>query len=220
MSETAAIAAGPSRLRLWCELLALFVGVPVLMAVFFGLYPLFPVILALAGVAAALLMVTPGFRWAELLRRPGPGSLAMTIGLTLVTAAVCSGLALWLVPERFLEFPRERPELWAFVMLAYPIASALPQELIYRPLFFRRYGRLFGSERWAILANAALFGLGHLFYMNPVTILTTVVAGGIFAAAYLRSQSFLLAVLLHAIAGQIVFTSGLGIFFYHGAVPR
>jgi len=93
-------------------------------------------------------------------------------------------------------------------------------ELVYRPLFFRLYGRLFRSERWALVANAALFGLGHLFYMNPVTILSTMAAGAIFAAAYLRSQSFLLAVILHALAGQIVFTSGLGVFFYHGAVGR
>jgi hypothetical protein len=32
--------------------------------------------------------------------------------------------------------------------------------------------------------------------------------------------SFAYAVVLHGLAGQIIFTSGLGIFFYHGAVGR
>ena len=36
--------------------------------------------------------------------------------------------------------------------------------------------------------------------------------------AYLRNRSTLLAVVLHSIAGQLIYTSGLGVFFYHGAV--
>ncbi len=219
-AATAAADQAPGRARLWAEMLGLFVGVPLLMAAFFGQYPLLPSVIALAGVAAALLWATPGFRFSELLRRPGKGALAMSLGVAAATAAGCTFLALWLVPERFLAMPAERPELWLMIMVLYPLVSALPQELIYRPLFFRRYGALFPSERWALAANAAAFGLGHLFYMNAITILASAAAGAIFAAAYLRSRSFLLAVMLHALAGQIVFTSGLGIFFYHGAVGR
>ncbi|GMG81304.1 hypothetical protein LNKW23_05170 [Paralimibaculum aggregatum] len=216
----AAAMSRPTRLRLWGEMLALFVGVPVLMAYFFGSYPLFPVLIALTVVAAGLLAITPGFGFRELLRWPAPGSALIAVLMGIATFVICSALALWLVPDRYLAFPRDNTRLWLMVMLLYPLASALPQELIYRPLFFRRYGGLFRSERWALAANAAAFGLGHLFYMNPVTILSTVVAGAIFGAAYLRSNCFLFAVLLHALAGQIMFTSGLGVFFYHGAVGR
>ena len=47
----------------------------------------------------------------------------------------------------------------------------------------------------------------------------TVAGGLIFAQAYLGRGGFALAVVLHAVCGAIVFTSGLGAFFYHGAVP-
>ncbi|MEM9144701.1 MAG: CPBP family intramembrane glutamic endopeptidase [Pseudomonadota bacterium] len=220
LSDTAAPSDPTTRLpraRLWAEFTALFIGVPILMAVFFGHYPLFGAILALTGVAAMLLAGTPGFRWAELRRLPGRGALLPGLGLVVLTAAACLAVASWLVPERVLEFPRNRPHLWAMVMIAYPFASALPQELIYRPLFFRRYGALFGTPAIACMVNALAFGLGHLFYMNPVTIGLTVLAGWVFALAYLR-YGFIAAVLLHAVAGQIVFTSGLGLYFYHGAV--
>ncbi len=209
--------AGPSRARLWAEFAILFIGVPILMAAFFGQYQLFPVLIGLTAIAAALLAMTPDFRIAELRRRPGPGAMQLAAAFLLATATAAIAIAALMVPDRLFAFPLYAPERWAMVMLLYPLVSALPQELIYRPLFFRRYGRLFGSGPTQVAVNAIAFGLGHLFYMNPVTIGLTVIASAVFAIAYLR-HGFLMAVLLHAVAGQIIFTSGLGIFFYHGAV--
>jgi hypothetical protein len=140
--------------------------------------------------------------------------LAAAAAIALGAAAA----ALALVPHAFLWMPFGATGLWVMIMALYPPLSAAPQELIYRTLFFERYGRLFPSDAHAIAANAALFGLGHLFYLNPMTIAATALAGALFAWAYLRARSTLLAWLLHAIAGQIVFTVGLGRFFYHGAV--
>lgn len=208
------------RLRLWTEAAVLFVGVPLAMAHGFGQYPLLPVLLGLAVVAAVLLALTPGFRFAELLASPVLGAWRLILGVTLLTGAACTALALLRVPGALLAMPLQRTELWIAVMIAYPVASVLPQELIYRPLFFRRYGGLFASDRAAVAANAVAFGLGHLFYANALTILTAGVAGAVFAVACLRHGSFLLAVVLHAIAGQIVFTAGLGVYSYHGAVGR
>mgnify|MGYP006269832469 CR=1 FL=1 len=215
---TPAGAARPTWLRLWAEMLALFVGVPVAMAASFGLYPLFPVILALAGVAVLLLGLTPGFRFRELLRGPVLGEWRLILGFSLAVGLACVVIAAVLLPGQMFWIPLQRPELWVMIMVFYPLLSAVPQELIYRPLFFRRYGGLFPNEGVAVLANAVAFGIGHLFYMNPVTILMTAAAGVIFGWAYLRHRSFLLACVLHAIAGQIVFTVGLGRYFYHGAI--
>ncbi len=208
------------RARLWAEFLALFAGVPVAMAVFFGQYPLFPVILSLAILALVLLAVTPGFSPRELLRGPVAGQWKLIAAFALTGAALSFGLALALVPERFLEFPRQRTELWLLILLLYPLFSALPQELIYRVLFFRRYGALFPSEKLALVANTVAFGLAHLFFMNPLTIGLAALAGLIFGAVYLRFGSVLLATVLHGLAGQLVFTSGLGVFFYHGAIGQ
>ena len=213
-------AAAPSRRRLRAELGLLFVGVPVLMTAFFGHYPLLPAVLALGGVALSLLARTPGFAFAELLRPPPRSALWPSALFLIATAAACTAVSLALVPGRFLAIATERTGLWVMIMVFYPLLSALPQELIYRPLFFRRYGTLFRRPQAALAANAVAFGVGHLFYQNPVTILMTMVGGLAFGYAYQRTGSFLLAFFLHAVAGQIVFTAGLGVYFYHGAVGR
>jgi len=103
-------------------------------------------------------------------------------------------------------------------MALYPIFSALPQELIYRGLFFRRYGPLFGDGRRLVVANALAFGWGHLFYENWIAVTLSFVAGTVIGWAYWRTRSFPLAWALHAMGGMAVFTSGLGIYFYSGAV--
>lgn len=216
-----AVAATPARrARLWAEVAALFVGTPVLMVAFFGQYPLFPVLVGLAGLSALLLWATPGFRFRELVEGPVLREWRLILGFAVLVALACTAIALVLVPGRFLDLPLNRPGLWLAIMLAYPIASVLPQELIFRPLFFRRYGALFPNVGTAVAANAVAFGLGHLFFLNWLTISMTAVGGAVFAWAYMRHRSFLLACVLHAVAGQIVFTAGLGIFFYHGAIMR
>jgi CAAX protease family protein len=205
---------------LWAEFLGLFGGVPVAMAVFFGQYPLFAVVLALTVLALVLLARTPGFSTRELLCGPVLGQWKLIAAFTLAVGVLTFGLALVLVPERFLELPRQRTGLWLMIMLIYPLASALPQELMYRALFFCRYGTLFPREKLALAVNAAAFGLAHLFYMNPVTIALATLGGLIFGLVYMRTGSVLLATVLHAIAGMLVFTSGMGIYFYHGAVGQ
>lgn len=212
------IAVIPSQARLWAEFAGLFVGVPVLMAVYFGQYSLFAAVWSLAAVAATLLALTPGFSWKSLLQGPVLSEWRVILICSAVSAATCLLFVFALVPERFLELPSYRTALWVLIMVAYPLASAWPQELIFRSLFFERYGVLFPGTALAIAVNGAVFGFGHLFYMNPVTISMTAIGGAVMGWAYMRSRSMLLAWVLHSLAGQMVFTSGLGIFFYHGAV--
>ncbi|MEM6677342.1 MAG: CPBP family intramembrane glutamic endopeptidase [Pseudomonadota bacterium] len=207
------------RRRLAIEATLLFVGVPLVMLLTAGSFPLFPILGILTALAIILLAQTPDWSSRELLQgdlRPWLGFAAAYIVATLV---ITGGLVLWLVPDAFLGFPTRAPERWLLVMMLYPIVSVLPQELIFRPLFFRRYGGLFPSLNAAILANGLVFGIGHLFYQNPVAIGMTTFSGLIIGWAYARSGSFLLACILHAAGGMLVFTMGLGRFFYHGAIP-
>ena len=207
-----------SRLRLLAEFVILFVGVPVAMAAFFGQYSLFAVVWLLAGVAAVLLWRTPGWSFRRLLAGPVIGEWRLILAFSVLTALACLAFTFALVPERFLELPTHRFGLWLMIMIAYPIASALPQELIFRSLFFERYAALFPSMGLMIAANGVAFGFGHLFYMNPVTITMTAIGGAAMGWAYLRHRSMLLAWVLHSLAGQMIFTCGLGVFFYHGAI--
>jgi len=218
MPSSALATSRPTRARLWTEFALLFGGVPIVMAVYFGQYPLFGVLLGLAVVAAVLLAMTPGFSAKELWQGPLLGKWRLILHFALAMAAVTLAVAWALVPERLLAMPRYRPELWLLIVVLYPIFSAAPQELIFRTLFFRRYGPLFPNDGVAVFVNALAFGFGHLFYMNWVTIGLTTIGGAVFALAYLQYRSYLLAVVLHGIAGQMIFTSGLGIFFYHGAI--
>jgi membrane protease YdiL (CAAX protease family) len=206
------------RVRLWTEFLLLFAGVPIAMAAFFGLYPLFPVLIGFSAVALLLLVFTPGFSAREFLHNPIPAQWPLILVFTLGNAVLAFGLAYALVPERLMELPQHRPSLWLMIMLLYPLLSALPQELIYRSLFFRRYGGLFPNKGIALAANSGAFALAHLFYLNHVAIALTLVGGAVFGWAYLRHGSLMLAVLLHTVAGQLIFTSGLGVYFYHGAI--
>ncbi|MEM6489911.1 MAG: CPBP family intramembrane glutamic endopeptidase [Pseudomonadota bacterium] len=217
--QPSASAKTPSRARLWTECLLLFGGVPALMLATVGMFPLFPVLAVLAVVAVVLLAATPGFAWRELREGGLLRHWRILVLFTAVSVAAATVLTLWLRPEWFLAFPRYAPERWLLVMTFYPLVSALPQELIFRTLFFRRYGVLFPGTNALIAANAAVFGVGHLFYQNPVAIGLSAFAGAVIAWAYARTGSFALAWALHAIGGWSLFTIGLGRYFYHGAIP-
>lgn len=207
-------------LRLWVEAALLFAVFPVVMATA-GRPDLFVkllIVITLAGIG--LLAMTPGFRWRDLLAGGLICDWRVVAVFTLGTAVISATLALWLLPERFLFLPQERTELWLRILVLYPLLSALPQELFYRALFFERYGSLFPDRRWAIAINAGCFGMAHLFYANWPAVILTTVGGAIFAWAYADRRSFGLACVLHTIGGLIIFTSGLGLFFYHGAVGQ
>ncbi|MEM6904551.1 MAG: CPBP family glutamic-type intramembrane protease [Pseudomonadota bacterium] len=218
MSETTSPARTPARTQLWVEFVLLFGGVPLLMLVFLGQYSLFLTVWILAALSLGLLWLTPGWELDQLWKK-FPRRDWWVLGVfSLATALTCLTTAYLVVPERMFGMVIYRPELWLAIMLLYPPVSAWPQELIYRSLFFERYGSLFPNATWAIGVNGAAFALGHLFFQNPITILMTGAAGAVIAWAYLRNRSLWMAWALHSVGGILVFTSGLGIFFYHGAI--
>ncbi len=211
------------RTRLWIELLALWAGVPVvILAVqwwaqiyinpFFVLWPGAVICLvAMLGSrrfekrqlwnAAALRKYLPGvlIRWA-ILAPP----LVLMVGL--------------LTPEWFLGFPRQRPGLWAIVMVAYPIFSVYPQGLVYRAFFLHRYKALTGSDWGGYLLSGLCFGWVHIIFFNPAAPILTALGGILFARTHLKSRSLLVSSVEHALYGCTIFTFGWGKYFYHGAV--
>ncbi len=160
-----------------------------------------------------------GFRWGELKRGWDAVRWPVVLGFAAVTLAVSVAVVMLTAPDAAFRLLREQPWLLAMILLFYPILSALPQELIFRPLFFRRYGRLLPSGA-LLLANAALFSLAHLMYWSAVVAAMTFAGGLVFGWAYRDRQSFPLAVVLHAVSGWVIFTVGLGVFFYSGNVTR
>jgi membrane protease YdiL (CAAX protease family) len=215
-TDAAGSGLGPAGRRI--EFALFYLGLPMLLAFVLPPSAMFPLLFAATLIGIVLLGLTPGFAWRELFRGWHRSDWRLVAGVTAVAAAVSGLLVWWLVPHMALSLPRRAPELWLTIMALYPLLSALPQELVFRPLFFRRYGHLFPAGHAALLANGALFGLAHLMFWNWPAVLISTAGGLIFAHAYVQRGSFPLAVILHAICGAIIFTSGLGTFFYHGAV--
>ncbi|MDA0662505.1 MAG: CPBP family intramembrane metalloprotease [Proteobacteria bacterium] len=212
--------AQPSRGRLRAEFSVLFLAVPVAHVAFFDTLGALAPLFAVFAVSAILITVTPGFRWREIVACGGLWRhIPLVAAATAACAAVTFGLTMILIPERLLSFPRYAPERFALVVALYPFLSVLGQEIAYRLLFFRRYRALFPTDAAAILASAFIFALAHAFFLNWVAIVLSFAGGLVFAWSYARTSSFPLVWILHSLAGQVLFASGLGVFFYHGAIP-
>ena len=144
---------------------------------------------------------------------------AKAVGGRFVCAAgLITGGLLWLEPDRFLSFPVEQPLFWIAVMILYPVLSVYPQELLYRRYFFHRFAGILPHAAARVLASALTFGWMHLIFRNEIAVAFTVLGGWLFADTYRRSGSLRLACVEHALYGNLVFTVGLGEFFYSGAV--
>jgi membrane protease YdiL (CAAX protease family) len=133
-------------------------------------------------------------------------------------SAVLIALILLFDPDSFLQFPRERRVIWISVMLAYPLFSVYPQEVIFRAFFFHRYAPLFQGRRAMILASAVTFALAHLLFLNWIAITLSFAGGFLFARSYARTDSLAVVSVEHGLWGDTLFTIGLGLYFYGGAI--
>lgn len=220
MAETGTAKPAAPRAWLWTEFSVLFLIVPVAHVIFFDSLGAFAPLAAVFVTAAILLGLTPGFRWFELIDCRGLlGHIPMIVILIALCTAVTFGLTLLMIPHMFLGFPRSSFDRYLVVIALYPFLSVLGQEIAYRLLFYRRYGALFPNRTAGIVVSAFIFALAHAFYMNWVAVILSFAGGIFFAWAYERTRSFMLVWILHSLAGQVLFTSGLGIFFYHGVIP-
>lgn len=208
------------RAWLWIELIVFFVGVPLLMR--WAIHDLhIPLILVLQplllGFIAYLLWDDTFHVRRELMQGFAIRHLVW-IGLVFAAVGGSITLATWIVfPERFLLFPLYRPQIWMIVLLLYPLLSVIPQELVYRTFFFHRYGPIFGRHRWVlVLTNGALFGFAHIIFNNWIAVVGSAVVGGIIAYRYWMTRSFWAAWLEHTLYGCLIFTVGLGMFFFTG----
>ena len=118
-------------------------------------------------------------------------------------------------PNRFLSFILDRPQIWAMVMVLYPLLSVVPQEFVYRTYFCKRYAPLFDNQNILILFSALAFGWMHIVLHNWVAISLCLIGGVFFAHTYLKHKSLALASIEHSLYGCYIFTIGLGWYFYH-----
>ncbi len=208
------------RVRLVFEIALFFVGAPLLVS--YALHTLrLPLFIALQplllGFIVYLLWDPTFLLRRELVRGFSLGDLTAILG---TFAILGSAVTLWVYvvhPASFLSFPNRAPRLWVTIMVLYPILSVLGQEFVYRTFFFHRYGPLFGASRWAaIVSNAALFGFAHIIFDNWIAVIGTFFTGLLFAYRYDVTRSLWAVWLEHSLYGCLVFTVGLGRYFFTG----
>lgn len=208
------------RVVLLAEMAVLYVGAP--LAVRLAVHDLrVPVFIALVPVLAFIIVCLVADPTFSLRRELARGFGWKTLLGILFLFAVGGGAVTYYVahyhPGWFLEFPRERPETYKRIMLLYPLMSVAVQELVYRSFFFHRYGALFGRAWWfAILVNGALFGFGHIVIRTDLALYGTMAGGLLFAWRYVATRSFWAVFIEHTLWGWLVFTVGLGRFFFAG----
>lgn len=201
---------------LWIEFLALFGLTPLLYKGGYIVLPKIPLLLILFLFCLAYLIRRRGYTTARLVgglsaNRAHLRGIALR---SLAVAVFCVAAVLLIDPSLLFRFPRSRPWLWLVVMVLYPLLSAYPQELIYRPFLFERYRPILRTEATLTWVSVLAFSFLHVIFGNWIAVVLTIPAGYAFTRTYRKTGSLLLAAVEHAAYGCIVFTTGLGRFFY------
>ncbi len=208
------------RTYLWGEFVLLFWGLPVFLALYPLPIPKVLLLLPVAGLCLVSLLRDRSFDrtqlWNAAAAREG---LPRVLLLFALTAPILAAGVLLFLPSAFLGLARRAPFLWGAIMLLYPLLSVYPQELIYRAFLFQRYRPLLGGDAALTGWSAAAFGFVHILYGSLVSVLLSLAGGYLFATSYRRSRSLLLAAVQHALYGDLIFTLGLGQFFYRPPTP-
>ncbi|PXY01296.1 hypothetical protein DF185_11685 [Marinifilum breve] len=201
------------RLYLWTEMLFLFIGLPLLyyfemipvhkaiplVLVFF--YCLF-IIIKDKNFDREIFRIKRDYPWQDFLMK---GSILLII------------TSIWVYVFRadvFFHLPRNNFWIWLAVIVSYPIWSAYTQEFIFRAFYFHRYKLLFSNPVVMLLVNAVCFAMAHIIFRNWVALIFTFIGSLIFSYTYLRNKSLNAVFLEHSLYGNILFTNGLGIYFY------
>jgi hypothetical protein len=216
-TAAAAVDARPGRLALAGELVGLFMLLPLLVRWRVIAAPRLAVLALVMLACIGLLWRDPTFDRSRLFSpgrlRDSLGSIALRGALA---AAVIAGLVLLLRPSALLAMPAREPGLWLAGLVLYPLVSAWPQEVVFRLFFFHRYAPLLGTGGSMLATNAIAFGLLHVIYPNAVAPLLSIPAGLLLALTWRRTGSLGPVWLEHAVYGLLLFTLGLGDFFFDG----
>ena len=211
----------PSARKPWLalECAALFIGVPAVMAAGWLPVLVIPLLVLMAIGCAVVLRRCHGLGLAELMRPKVPRlEWRRILFVCLLTVPGLIGLLWLLKPDALFSLAGQQPKLWLLIMVAYPLASVWPQELIYRAYFFARYRPLFGGGRGLVLASASVFAFGHVVFHNWPAVALTFCGGWLFGQTYRRTDSLLAVAVEHTLYGCAIFTIGYGQFFFDGTM--
>lgn len=158
---------------------------------------------------------TPGFKFRDLIRLRISRNMWLKNGLIVLLIGIVLMFGVIIFDrDNLFNLPRGNFWVWILLCLFYPVFSAYIQEVIYRTFLFRRYKKLFVRKSSLILASGISFSFVHIVYYSPVSIILTLVAGLYLAYVYVKTGSVMFTAILHGLYGILVFTIGLGQYFW------
>ena len=201
------------RITRFLEIILIFIGLPLLFKFnFIPIHKLIPLLIVFL-ICLFLLLIDKSFERKKFGFTSFSGWRVLFIRFFII--ACLSIILVWLFrPESLFIIVRRNPLLWVLILIFYPIFSAFPQELIYRSFFFHRYKIILKNKMLFIFINALLFSFSHIIFNNWLAIILTFFISFLFAYTYKKSNSLLVVSLEHALYGNLIFTVGIGDFFY------
>ena len=95
----------------------------------------------------------------------------------------------------------------SILLLFYLFFSVIPQEIIFRFLFFYRYKDYF-DENEILLLNSLVFCFCHIIYFDIYILLFSFFGNLLFSFNYLKNKSLLLVIIEHFLIGQTLIILG------------
>jgi len=143
-------------------------------------------------------------------------ALRIILGRFMLLAPLMTLFVLFFYPQMLFSMPRKHPGLWLTVLFLYPLLSALAQEVVFRTFFAYRFERLISSRVLFLFSNAILFAYIHSVFGNAIAVGFSFIGALLFMSTYLKTRSAVMSTIEHALYGNLIFTLGIGRFFYHG----
>lgn len=106
-----------------------------------------------------------------------------------------------------------KPSLWLKFSGIYILLSVIPQELIYRTFFVKRYQSLIKNNLLFLLINSLLFSFAHIWFQSWIVLSFTFIGSLLFTNNYLKTKSTWLVIFEHSLYGVWLYTVGYGALF-------
>jgi len=204
-----------TRLYLGFEFVVLFIFIPLL--IFTSKKIIHPSIFLLPAVVFIIIYLYKNgyFKFKELLKINISKSIVKTnIYIVIITSLLLTLIVYIFENNNFMNLPKRNFMIWIILCIFYPVFSAFMQEIVYRLFLFKRYKTLFKKDWILIIACAFVFSFVHIFYFNVISIILTFILGLYLAYLYSKTSSILLTSIIHGFYGDLIFTIGLGQYFW------
>jgi uncharacterized protein len=197
----------------FAEIVALFVITPIVL--FLSIPILFKVVYLFMGVLYIIIISIFFEKFSKVkIDKKSRKTGFKQIGIGFLIIAILTTLVLYVQDKDVLfHVMLNKPSLWLKFSGVYILFSVIPQELIYRTFFVKRYQKLIKNKILFILINAVLFSFAHIWFQSWIVLSFTFIGSLLFTRTYLKTKSIGLVILEHSLYGVWLYTVGYGALF-------